>query len=318
MSIAVQCSGCGGKFRAPDEAAGKWVKCPKCATLIQVGNVIQQRTVAASKPIETPAQTSPPQIPSVAHKPADNPLPFVRTDQSQGSAAGIQVVCACGKKLVVQPEFAHGSLVCPYCRRTFTLPQAQPASAHPGPVYATTQQPPAQQSLGYPKTNVCPRCRTDTGRKPLRPIYDGYICRKCRRSLINRRAGAWILDMIFFLIGSVVAGLLLGALLAAVGARDTDSVQSASGLVSLLVCILYLTKDGWLEGKSLGKAICGIKVVTRGTLRPIGMGASFKRNLPLMIPGLPLLAAIQINLEDCQRIGEGWANTMVTFAYTRP
>jgi len=32
MPIAVQCSGCGGKFRAPDEAAGKRVKCPKCSS----------------------------------------------------------------------------------------------------------------------------------------------------------------------------------------------------------------------------------------------------------------------------------------------
>jgi hypothetical protein len=36
MPIAVQCSGCGGRFRAPDEAAGKRVKCPKCSALIEV------------------------------------------------------------------------------------------------------------------------------------------------------------------------------------------------------------------------------------------------------------------------------------------
>lgn len=47
MPIVVQCSGCGGKFRAPDEAAGKRLKCPKCATVIHVGNVAQQPTLAA-------------------------------------------------------------------------------------------------------------------------------------------------------------------------------------------------------------------------------------------------------------------------------
>ena len=36
MPIGVQCSGCGGKFRAPDEAAGEPVKCPKCGTAIVV------------------------------------------------------------------------------------------------------------------------------------------------------------------------------------------------------------------------------------------------------------------------------------------
>jgi len=36
MPIVVQCSGCGSKFRAPDEAAGKRVKCPKCSAMIEV------------------------------------------------------------------------------------------------------------------------------------------------------------------------------------------------------------------------------------------------------------------------------------------
>ena len=38
MPIAVECSGCGGKFRAPDQAAGKRVKCPTCSTTIAVSN----------------------------------------------------------------------------------------------------------------------------------------------------------------------------------------------------------------------------------------------------------------------------------------
>jgi predicted RNA-binding Zn-ribbon protein involved in translation (DUF1610 family) len=37
MPIGVQCSGCGGKFLAPDEQAGAKVKCPDCAAAIDVG-----------------------------------------------------------------------------------------------------------------------------------------------------------------------------------------------------------------------------------------------------------------------------------------
>ena len=33
MPIAIPCLGCGGKFRTPDEAAGKRVKCPKCSAM---------------------------------------------------------------------------------------------------------------------------------------------------------------------------------------------------------------------------------------------------------------------------------------------
>lgn len=44
MPIMVQCSGCGGKFRAPDEAAGKRVKCPKCSAMIEVGTIFPTDT----------------------------------------------------------------------------------------------------------------------------------------------------------------------------------------------------------------------------------------------------------------------------------
>ena len=44
MPITVQCSGCGGKFRAPDEAAGKRVKCPKCSGVILIGSTQPART----------------------------------------------------------------------------------------------------------------------------------------------------------------------------------------------------------------------------------------------------------------------------------
>ena len=36
MSIAVVCSHCSAKLNAPDSAAGKKVKCPKCQSVITV------------------------------------------------------------------------------------------------------------------------------------------------------------------------------------------------------------------------------------------------------------------------------------------
>ena len=43
MPISIQCSGCGGKFRAPDELAGKMVKCPKCSIVIRIGGISQRQ-----------------------------------------------------------------------------------------------------------------------------------------------------------------------------------------------------------------------------------------------------------------------------------
>ena len=37
MSINVECQGCGGRFQAPDNLAGKRAKCPKCSAVIQLG-----------------------------------------------------------------------------------------------------------------------------------------------------------------------------------------------------------------------------------------------------------------------------------------
>jgi hypothetical protein len=60
MPIAVQCSGCGGKFRAPDGAAGKQVKCPKCSVIIEVGSSQQKRVAYPATAEERPMQMPPP------------------------------------------------------------------------------------------------------------------------------------------------------------------------------------------------------------------------------------------------------------------
>ena len=54
MPIIVQCSGCGGKFRGPDELAGKQVKCPKCSVTFAVPIVAKQ-----SAPMQTHNATKP-------------------------------------------------------------------------------------------------------------------------------------------------------------------------------------------------------------------------------------------------------------------
>jgi hypothetical protein len=64
MPIAVQCPGCGGKFRAPDDAVRKEVKCPKCSAPIAVGGAYRQ-----GPPQAAPAQNS-------SHSP---PSPSART-----------------------------------------------------------------------------------------------------------------------------------------------------------------------------------------------------------------------------------------------
>jgi F0F1-type ATP synthase assembly protein I len=72
MPIPVTCSGCAAKFNAPDAAAGKTLKCPKCGTAITVPATAKQPskpafevvddappTPAAKKPAPVPAKPAP-------------------------------------------------------------------------------------------------------------------------------------------------------------------------------------------------------------------------------------------------------------------
>jgi len=72
MPIIVQCTGCGGKFRAPDEAAGKRVKCPKCSAVIDVRAPAQpglskvanegRRTMSLPQSRTAPPRSNPPSL----------------------------------------------------------------------------------------------------------------------------------------------------------------------------------------------------------------------------------------------------------------
>jgi len=65
MPIGVQCSGCGGKFRAPDALAGKRVKCPKCSALIEVSRADEQHAAQKLASVDKPSH-SPPALPAIS------------------------------------------------------------------------------------------------------------------------------------------------------------------------------------------------------------------------------------------------------------
>ena len=87
-----------------------------------------------------------------------------------------------------------------------------------------------------------------------------------------------------------------------------DLLSRNEGLLYLLLNTFLLHKDGF-RGRSLGKLLMGIRVVDDTTGELGGFKASVKRNLPLFIPFVPLIAAFQ--LRKGYRIGDRWANTRV-------
>jgi uncharacterized RDD family membrane protein YckC len=95
--------------------------------------------------------------------------------------------------------------------------------------------------------------------------------------------------------------------MAAAGSRGSD-IELAGNVLGWLLVPVFLCKDCFW-GQSLGKAICGVRVIDETTGEPAGIGASFKRNLPLVIPLMPLVVALQMG--KGHRIGDGWSGTKV-------
>jgi uncharacterized RDD family membrane protein YckC len=81
-------------------------------------------------------------------------------------------------------------------------------------------------------------------------------------------------------------------------------------VLPVLGYVAWLLKDGF-HGHSFGKSLLGLQVVDIDTGQGAGFGASFKRNLPMLIPFAPLVAAFQMSRGP--RLGDGWANTRVVW-----
>lgn len=189
------------------------------------------------------------------------------------------------------------------------------AAAVPTPAPPTSPAPSvrtAREARPAPdRDGPCPLCGDTSKMGPrARLLYEYWICRKCSNGLINRRQFAWVLDIlalwgIMFVVVFVVA-FVLGA---ARGPGRTD----LSGLVAVLPWVLYglwVFRDGF-NGHSFGKSVMGLQVVDVDTGQGAGFGASFKRNLPMLIPFAPLVAAFQMSRGP--RLGDGWANTRVVW-----
>ncbi|MFB3851398.1 MAG: RDD family protein [Acidobacteriota bacterium] len=145
-------------------------------------------------------------------------------------------------------------------------------------------------------TNVnqtCPLCGRD---KHMKLLYGHLVCRKCYYAFASRRQLAFAVDIILWVFCLGIISFLEGL-----------SEETIRVLVYLLFPIFCL-KDGF-SGFSPGKKMMGVQVVDEIIGKPVGFDPSFKRNLPLIIPLMPLIVAFE--LPKGKRIGDGWARTRV-------
>jgi uncharacterized RDD family membrane protein YckC len=183
-----------------------------------------------------------------------------------------------------------------------------PTPVPPAPAMPQTAIPTTREARPAPdRDGACPLCGDTSKMGPrARSLYDYWICRKCSNAMANRRQLAWLLDVVGLWAVLFVAAFAAGAFGAATG---TD----VTGLIRVLIWSLYgvwLLKDGF-NGYSPGKWLMGVQVVDADTGQGAGFGASFKRNLPMLIPFAPLVAAFQMSRGP--RLGDGWARTRVVW-----
>jgi uncharacterized RDD family membrane protein YckC len=176
------------------------------------------------------------------------------------------------------------------------------------PISAVLTAPPtAPVTADAVMDGACGCCGTMPPRKP-KELYGHVVCKKCYYRFANRRQCAYIIDVLCLWAVLLFVGIALGAMGATAGMPD-EALEMIVTIVGWALFPVFLLKDGF-RGTSPGKWLCGVQVLDARTGAPIGAGASFKRNLPLLIPIVGQLI-ILIQMLKGPRLGDGWAHTKV-------
>lgn len=143
------------------------------------------------------------------------------------------------------------------------------------------------------------------------------------------RAGARIVDTIVgFVVGGIgggIGGFLVGVLVAT-GSLDPSAtgrmgkLSAGSFLFGLLGPLLYHAVAEGLGGATIGKLVCGLRVV-REDGRPATLGGAFLRSIAYYIDGLFFgMVAYSVMSKNAmqQRLGDKWGHTAVVTAATVP
>jgi len=148
----------------------------------------------------------------------------------------------------------------------------------------------------------CPLCGRTKGMNHKKLLYGYKVFQKCRNGFANRRQFAFFVDIILIRIVQVIfiAGFI--AMVPELGPAE------ANLLIYGPFIVLLLMKDSF-SGCSPGKAMMGVQAVDRETGRPISRKGAALRNLPVLIPFMPLV--IGFSLLKGFRIGDGWASSKV-------
>lgn len=164
--------------------------------------------------------------------------------------------------------------------------------------------------ISAPPPGTCPLCRRDTRGRKMKTLYGWSVCTKCVNGFANRRQGAWIIDGLLLRLLVAGWGPVIGILMGPARGNASEAGFVGALLGWVVAYLLWCFKDGFW-GRSPGKVLCGVEVIDERSGEPIGFGTSFKRNVPMLVPFLPLVAGVQ--MMKGHRIGDGWSDSKVVW-----
>ena len=165
-----------------------------------------------------------------------------------------------------------------------------------------------KKAVATPTKRKCPLCETEKDMaQETDTLYGHVVCSKCYHDFANRRQLAFIIDFALWDIGTVLV-VFAGGLIFAMGGVPDSQLEGGARILRWMFWPTFFLKDGF-RGHSPGKAMMGLQVVHVTSDEPAGFWTSFKRNLPLAIPFMTLIVAVQ--LYKGHRWGDGWSESRV-------
>lgn len=158
--------------------------------------------------------------------------------------------------------------------------------------------------------HICPLCQTAKHMRRTKLLYGTPVCKRCYYRFASRRQLAYIVDAIIWWPITFVLGFGLALVFESASLDPGISAFLSFGFGWVVFPMIFFCKDSF-SGHSPGKWVCGVRAVYRDRAEPIGIASSFKRNLPLMIPLMPLVMAFL--LQKGHRLGDGWAKSKVVW-----
>ena len=152
-------------------------------------------------------------------------------------------------------------------------------------------------------------------------LYGYQVCPKCHTDFGWKRAFAYILDIVFVnvIVGVlIVVALVIGVVVVGASGNNNDAAATAGGMIIVFgylgslatAYVLIILRDGF-NGMSPGKRILGLQVINSVSGVPARLPDSFKRNIILAVPVIPIVVTIQLFTGNGLRLGDEWAQTKV-------